>query len=395
MSPRLAARVTWLLQDTAAHVPFYREFWGESRLAEVASLGAEALAGLPLVGKSDLLAADPARLLHSRSRAEDLAWEHTSGSSGRPFAMPIDRASLRRRRLRFLLALLECGYRPGRRLMLISSQATGDIERRARWTRRLGWHYCDVGSSEERLRSDYLAIRPHVLYGPMSALLNLAEDLRGRGTDRWRPGTLISTGEQLMPQHRRQLVEAFGPSVTDFYGMSEFGLVSWRRVSDRAYRTPEGPYFMEFLPSANEQGLESLVITGLGERALPLVRFDTGDLVRRDHEAPGAPIVEFVGRSMDSLRLPGGRSVSPYRIAVALEEIPGLQEYRVTQQIDGSVDVALRCRPADASRVSNFARSAMTGLCNGVEVRLDCDSGPLPAVEGKLRPIRSMVQAPR
>lgn len=395
MTPRLAARVAWLLRDTAAHVPFYRELWGESRLAEVTSLGAEALAGLPLVGKSDLLAADPERLLHSRSRPADLAWEHTSGSSGRPFAMPIDRAGLRRRRLRFLRALLDCGYRPGRRLMLVSSQATGLIERRARWTQRMGWHYCDVGSHEERLRSDYLAIRPHVLYGPMGALLHLADDLRGGDTDRWRPRTVVSTGEQLMPQHRRRLVEAFGPSVTDFYGMTEFGLLSWRRVSDRAYRTPEGPFLMEFLPSTTEHGLESLVVTGLGGGALPLVRFDTGDLVRRDHSSPGAPIVEFVGRSMDSLRLPGGRSVSPYRVVVALEEIPGLQEYRVTQQVDGSVDVALRCRPADASRVSNLARSAMTGLCNGLAVRLDCDSGPLPVVEGKLRPIRSMVRAPR
>lgn len=395
MSPRLAARVAWLLRDAAAHVPFYREFWGESRLAEIATLGVGAFAGLPLVGKADLLAADPARLLHSRSRPADLAWEHTSGSSGRPFAMPIDRASLRRRRLRFLRALLECGYRPGRRLMLVSSQATGLIERRARWTQRLGWYYCDVGSREEKLRSDYLAIRPHVLYGPMSALLHLADDLRGRDTGHWRPKTVISTGEQLMPQHRRQLVTAFGPSVTDFYGMTEFGLVSWRRVSDRAYRKPEGPFFMEFLPSATEHGLESLVVTGLGGGALPLVRFDTGDLVRRDHALPDAPVVEFVGRSMDALQLPGGRRVSPYRVVVVLEEIPGLEEYRVTQQVDGSVDVALRCRPADASRVSSLARSAMSGLCDGRAVRLDCGSGPLPAVEGKRRPIRSKVRTPQ
>jgi len=389
---RRAQRLDALLRDCARQVPFYGRCWGPDLAGRVAASGARCFTELPVLAKRDLLGVDPTERLHRAFLDRRLARECTSGSTGAPFAMPLDAASLRRRRRRFLAALLDSGYRPGRRLLLVSSQPTESIERRAGVMRCLGWHYADLGQSEDSLAESYLRARPHVLYGPLGALLHIADRCAGRVADGCRPAVVISTGEQLMPQHRARLEARFGAPVADFYGMTELGLVAWRTAHRRIYRCPGSSLLLEFLPCADDPALERLVVTDLRGGALPLVRFDTGDLVRRDRTARDQPIVEFVGRSLDSLKLPDGRRVSPYRLLTALEGVPGIAEYRVLQQHDGRVDVLLHCAPA-AAGAATVARveNAVSVLCPGVEVRVQPEDRPLPVPTGKLRPIRSLV----
>jgi phenylacetate-CoA ligase len=389
---RQARRLDALLRECARNVPFYRRCWGPGLADRVAASGATCFADLPVLAKRDLLAADPTERLHRDFLECRIARECTSGSTGTPFEMPLDAASLRRRRQRFLAALLECGYRPGRRLLLVSSQPSESIKRRAGVMRRLGWHYADLDQPEDSLAESYRRTRPDILYGPLGALLQIADRSAGHLPDTRRPAVVISTGEQLSPQHQGRLEAGFGAPVADFYGMTELGLVAWRSAGRRAYHCPGTAFLLEFLPAADDPGLERLVVTDLRGGALPLVRFDTGDLVRRDRAARGQPIVEFVGRSLDSLRLPDGRGVSPYRLLTALEGITGIAEYRVLQQPDGRVDVLLHCASAAAgtAAVERVAR-AVSVLCPGVEVHVRPQDRPLPATAGKLRPIRSLV----
>ena len=171
--------------------------------------------------------------------------------------------------------------------------------------------------------------------------------------------------------------------------MSELGLLAWRAATQDAYCVSRD-FFLEFLPDADVDGLERLVVTNLRGGAQPVVRLDTGDLVRRDHARPGRPITAFLGRRIDALVLVNGARLSPYRLITALEALAGVVEYGVTQQADRSVDVRIRCtREIDAPVVAAAARGAVTDLCPGLTVRVHCRAAPLPRLEGKLRPIRS------
>ena len=384
----LPAALAGVVAVAAQHVPFYRRHWsldaGDGPLQAVRRFH-----DLPLLRKSDLLAAVPSELLDARYACAKLATEPTSGSSGTPFEMRIDPVSHRARRLRFLSALLANGYRPGRRILVVSSQPTAMIQARQGWARRLGWHYADLDSPEQVLAKAYAQARPNVLYGPLSALLDLAARLPA-DVLRHRPRSVVSTGEQLLPQHRRALQAAFGPDVTDFYGMTELGLLAWRAAAHDAYRVSRD-FFLEFLPDATVDGLEQLVVTDLRGGAQPLVRFDTGDLVCRDHARPGRPITAFLGRRIDALVLVNGIRLSPYRLITALEGLAGVVEYAITQQADRSVDVTIRCtRENDAPVVAAAARGAVTELCPGLPVRVRCSPAPLARPEGKMRPIRSL-----
>jgi phenylacetate-CoA ligase len=374
-----------LVQETARHVPFYRSHWTSGGV-DVGQLSLPRdFASLPVVRKSDLLAAGVQARLDDRRRAAELVVDATSGSSGQPFEILVDRSAMRSRRLRFLRALLGAGYRPGERLMLVASRHATPLG-----ARLLGWTYASLKQGEDALAAEYLRARPAVLYGPLSSLLALADRLTTGHRDHPRPRLVVTTAEELTAAQRRTLDRAFGARIADFYGMTELGLVAWRSGEHGPYRLPAASLLLEYLPCAADDALERLVVTDLSGGAMPLIRYETGDLVRRDRTLPGAPIVRIAGREIDCLRLPGGGRVSPYRITTSLEVLEGVDQYEVVQHRDLSVEVFIRTFAADAAPIFERARPAVNHVCDGA---LSLEVKPMAAPEGtgrKLRPVRCL-----
>ena len=112
-------------------------------------------------------------------------------------------------------------------------------------------------------------------------------------------------GDGLKPVQRRII-----------YSMSELGLVAYSKPGFPGYQVLTDEFHVELLPATpGKRGeLERLVVTDLEPGAMPLIRFDTGDLVHRDASrglgtagAPtsalaSAPIVAFRGRAVTSDR---------------------------------------------------------------------------------------------
>jgi phenylacetate-CoA ligase len=375
-----------LVNDTARHVPFYRSHWASAGVdVERLSLPRD-FERLPVVRKRDLLAAGVQARLDDRRRLADLVSDTTSGSSGQPFEIFVDRSAMRWRRLRFLRALVGAGYRPGERLMLVAHRHATSIG-----ARLLGWRYASLKQGESALAAEYLRTRPAVLYGPLSSLLALADRLTIAHDGHPRPRLVVTTAEELTAAQRRTLDRAFGARIADFYGMTELGLVAWREGCEAPYRLPATNLKLEFLPCAADDTLERLVVTDLSGGAMPLVRYETGDLVRRDHSLPGAPIVRITGREIDCLRLPGGGRVSPYRITTTLEVLEGVDQYEVVQNRDLSVEVFIRTvGAADAAPIFERARQAVNHVCDGA---LPLEVKAMAARDGtgrKLRPVRCL-----
>jgi phenylacetate-CoA ligase len=374
-----------LVTDTARHVPFYRAHWAAAGIdVEALSLPRD-FARLPVVRKSDLLAAGAEVRLDDRRRRSRLAAETTSGSSGQPFEILLDRSALRRRRLLFLRALVGAGYRPGERLMLVGSRHATPLG-----ARLLRWTYASLKQGEDALAAEYLRTGPGVLYGPLSSLLALADRLLDRHPGAPRPRLLVTTAEEITAAQRGTLERAFGANIADFYGLTELGLVAWRAGGREPYRLPAANLLLEFLPCADDEALERLVVTDLSGGAMPLVRYETGDLVRRDRSLPDAPIVRIAGREIDCLRLPGGRRVSPYRITTSLELLDGIDQYEVVQNRDLSVQVFIRTLVADAGPIFERARQAVNHVCDGalsIEVKAMTARG---GTGRKLRPVRCL-----
>ena len=302
-----------LLNDTARHVPFYRSHWASAGV-DVGRLSLPRdFASLPIVRKSDLLAAGVQARLDDRRRRADLVVDATSGSSGQPFEVLVDPSAMRRRRLRFLRALVGAGYRPGERLMLVASRHATSLG-----ARLLGFRYASLKQGEDALAAQYVRTRPAVLYGPLSSLLALADRLTTGHRGHHRPRLVVTTAEEVTAAQRRTLDRAFGSKIADFYGMTELGLVAWRSGAEEPYRLPATHLKLEFLPCAADDALERLVVTDLSGGAMPLIRYETGTSctatahcpVRRSCGSPAARSIACACRAVGASRPIGSRPAS-------------------------------------------------------------------------------------
>jgi phenylacetate-CoA ligase len=296
--PMNASRLRHILLEAAEHVPFYKQHWRAAGVDLTRVGSAVHLEFLPVVSKADLLACPPELRLDQRFSER---------------APHVEQALVRRRRWRFVTALRDVGYVPGEKVMLISDAP------RASGVAFLRWTYVDPSCGESEVFATYARKRPHVLYGPLSSLVLLARRMLATPQVTCRPKLVVSTGEQLTDAQRSLLESAFNARVADFYELGAAGLVAYSRPGISGYHVLSKDFHLELLRVPGTTGLERLVITDLGDSAMPLIRFDTGDLVRRDGARAGSPIVGISGRDADGLPAASGECLSPYEVELALD----------------------------------------------------------------------------
>jgi len=387
--PAARMRLQRLLTDAGRHVPLYRRLWAASGIDADDLQVARDFQRLPWLDKAALRPCRPEDRIHGKRRDIHLAEELSSGSSGEPLTVFKDRAAQLRRRWAFLRALLACGYRPGQRCLLLTSR------RSATWPTVARWSYANIGEDTATLASRLDALQPDVLYGPLSTLELLAAQRTQRTPRPAGPRLVISTAEQLTRQRRATLERGFGAPVADFYGLSELGLVAYRTPGNPQYTPARASLILEFFPIAGEPSVERLVVTDLAERTSPWIRYDTGDLVRRDPQLARRPIVELAGRSMDCIVLPEGGLVSPYRIDVLLEQVPGLRAFEVVQHADFAVDVTLDMAPGIGEQACSTVRRGLESILGTTAaIRMRTGTIQRDPAGTKFRPIRSLVGSP-
>jgi len=376
-------RLRRAVAEAGRHVALYRELWRDANLAADPER-------LPLLDKARLRAAAPDERVHDGRRHRRLTPERSSGASGEPLTIQSDRRARRARRLAFLRALVRCGYRPGHCLLLLTNRK----RRRALGAALARWHDAGLGEDTAALVKRAAKLKPQVLYGPLSTLELVAGQLLEHLPRLPTLRLVVSTAEQLTAERQRTLERAFGVPIADFYGMTEFGLVAYRPPGSDAYVPARSSLIFEFLALPHDRAVEQLVISDLAERTSPLLRYDTGDFVRRDATRIDRPMVEFAGRAFDCIVLPNGERISPYRIDAALEDLPELRAFEVVQQADLSIDVTIDVAPREAERMRRSVAAQLTPVFgHAMPFRIAAGAIRRPPAGTKFRPIRSLAAA--
>jgi phenylacetate-CoA ligase len=355
-----------------AHVPYYRDMFARLRLTADDIARRQDLPRLPLLTKREL------REHFENLRPETLPpgvviWgtASSSGSTGPPTKVVFSEAAntmftvLNQRQTRWFrrdprrtLASI--------RLSSANLQATpaegladGQTLRVPRW-RYVGVFfetgpslYFNITNPVEaqvawlrRERPDYLIIRSH-------ALEHLAMTCAGeRPCESLLAVTAIS--EAISPSTRRHLQAIYGARVDQGYGLNEIGLVGMRCEADR-YHVHREHCVVEII---DEAGLPCrpgrsgrVVVTGLQNYAMPLIRYDTDDLAT----ATAGPCPcgrtlpsfgEIHGRYSRIVSLPEGTLDRVAALRTALQGMPtklgrGLRRYQIHQFSDGRFELRL------------------------------------------------------
>lgn len=309
------------LQNAYAHCPFYRERFDQANAAPRSSAPFESLKRLPFLEKRDVI--DHLDPLTSRDLPpKKRLYITTGGSTGVPVGFYLEKGVSRPKEQAFLETMWRrVGYHANARVAVIrghvtDSRASGKICRSdptRGWLILSSYHLTDQRIPEyleaiERYRPDFLHIYP-------SAALTIAEYLE-KTEQSWRiplSGALCGSERLTIPQ-KRLLETTFSCPVYRWYGHSERATLAGEgRASEYFYFFPQYG-FTEFGPPDNE-GYQEVIATSFHNRAMPLIRYRTGDYVKlaaddAQLEFPWPAAVEIAGREQEFLVSGTGRRIS-------------------------------------------------------------------------------------
>ena len=322
-----------------------------------------ALAALPLVSKLELHRAG-SRVFDGGSIHPDWYHSASSGSTGEPFRVWYEpRAWATLKYLVKLRARIACRARLTDRFALLDvMQSTRPV---IGWGGR--WARISVLEPASSIAAALEAFAPNVVYGLPSALLDAGRLLQHRGRQ-LSIRAVFTSGELLQSLTRENLVRAYGAPVYDIYGTSETKEIAWECPHGKMHLNADVVHLEAVdesghtLPAGSEG---DLVATLLVNRAMPLLRYRTGDrgtlLAETCSCGCTMPLMGGVtGRNADILVMQDGHRISPYALTSAIERVPGVVRYQVSQLDQARVRVrAILDSAADQTAVTLQLQSTL------------------------------------
>jgi phenylacetate-CoA ligase len=355
-------RLRRLVQHAYDHVGYYRELF-ETRGIDPRDLRSlDDLRRLPVLTKGALrenLFFDLLSDNHDKRKIQKIS---TSGSTGEPLALYVDRFQLDMRWANTARNVEWTGYRfPDRQVRLW--HATIGLSRQQALKEHLdawlsGRRFFPVfGLDDATIRRylDYVRrTRPALLDGYAEAFNVIANVLGREPVDGLRAGAVISSAQTLPPETRARVEAAFGCRVFDKYGAREFSGIAHECEAHAGYHVNAESYLVEVMRDgrpAAEGEVGEVLVTDLNNRCVPLLRYQLGDLAVATREpcacGRGLPrIRRVIGRVQAVVRGTNGRYLPATFFAHFFKEYEyAVARYQVVQEAPDRIDVRIIRRP--------------------------------------------------
>jgi phenylacetate-CoA ligase len=167
----------------------------------------------------------------------------------------------------------------------------------------------------DRIARELQAVKPQVIEGEPVYLSLLARALARRQVTVPSVETVILTYGKASRQHSRRIAEAFpGAAQVDLYGSTEAGYLFVGDAFADNLQVVEDNAFVELMPwREGEAGVYQIQVTTRGREAMPLLRYHTGDIVRRTPTG-----FRILGREKDLYFRTDGTVISAHEIDAVL-----------------------------------------------------------------------------
>lgn len=188
--------------------------------------------------------------------------------------------------------------------------------------------------------------RPHFIQGYPSGMYALALFMKKRSLKVHAPKAIFSASEVLHDDQKQLIEEMFGAPVFQWYGQVEL-TVNIHECHERRMHVKEEYGLLELLKDdgteaqAGEVG--TVVATGWGNKAFPLIRYNTGDAMKMSAEQScpcgrGGRIVEkIMGRDEDFIITPEGKYVG--RLDFVFKPVHTVSESQIIQETENEITV--------------------------------------------------------
>jgi phenylacetate-CoA ligase len=230
-----------------------------------------------------------------------------------------------------------------------------------------------------------------------STLIALADYMTTHQIENPGVSVLTSTGDNLFRPQRDVIEGAFGVGVTDYYGAGGEGvhLASQCELRDRYHIHMENTV-LEILKEgrpARPGELGNIVVTQLDNYAMPLIRYDMGDLAKAGDDRPcpcgrAHPTIQSInGRACDVIRTPSGSALLPQFFFIgSFKTLEKVARYQVVQEQIERISIKLVAEPGCDQRASEMSLRGYLDAATGGSLAVDFEWVPEIPLAGLGKP---------
>lgn len=289
---------------------------------------------IPVLHKQDILKRGPAAFFSDYPAIErglqnrEYEYEHTSGSTAQPMTVIMEDGWWNEQTRRAYLAhprLAPYAGQPVRKAVLAPVACSSNLcpYEDEPFPHRYfeGTVYLNLTSDPfafpesewDRIVLELQAVKPEILEGEPVYLSLLARAVAKRRMHVPSLRVVILTYGKASRQHSRRIAEVFPAAQIDLYGSTEAGYIFVGDAFEDNSRVIDENAFVELAPWNGRADVFHTQVTTRHRRAMPLLRYDMGDIVQRFPTG-----FRILGRDRDLVYRPDGGLVSTSDIDAAL-----------------------------------------------------------------------------
>ena len=402
-------RLKAIIKHAYDYVPYYHRLFLSAKIKPEDIKNSGDLRKIPLTTKQDLQK-NYFDFITRGLDASKLPSSFTSGSTGPTQKFVYDYSSRRYNNASTRYLYFECGVKPGDNFVTVWGRGAQSILWGKKYVRLWG----DISHTTvpllppQKLINVLRQINPDVLNTFPSVLSTLANyDISGTN-----PRLIFTQGEVVTQRCRDIAKKMFNSELFETYASVEFGLLAFECNKHCGLHKMTNDAYIEIVDedgeytSPGEQG--EIIVTGLRNYAMPLIRYRIGDLgIPADEKCPCGrswSIIKSVqGRTNDYLVLPSGRKISAGWLYIERIVDPELKknlfsvaQYQIIQNRKNRIILKIvkgrKFDPEMLERIKNNLEMYFATLGENLEVVMQVVKEIPKGRTGKKRDLVSMIQ---
>jgi phenylacetate-CoA ligase len=261
-------------------IPFYQNLFWKCDFDPYLFVSLDSLSKLPILSKETVLA-NPADFYSSNEMSKSIRLR-TSGTTGNPLVAYASKRQWIVEQAAVWRQWSWAGYKFRDKMAIIRSHAPQHNEPLTKFNRLKNWLYMSPYHLDEETVLKYLQIlkkwKPIVLRGYPSSLYIMA---RTAHLHKIKIPSLkfgLTASEVLSEEYRAEIESVFNIKVFDHYGQAEITTMLHECERHSGMHILEDYAYTELLPTTKKNEYK-LIASNLFNESMPLIRYDTGDLV--------------------------------------------------------------------------------------------------------------------
>lgn len=326
----------------------------------------------PVINKN-IIRENYSKIFSSAYIGKPLHTVSTSGSTGTPFSLEWD-IGKRKRQLADLIYFNEkAGHKLGEPYMYFRVWTSKNNKSRLG---RLIHNVTPIDirnlddTTFETIRARLKRGREKTCIGYASTYEFLAKYLQelGDSPKDFRAKSFITSSEVMTTEVKQMIMDTVGCSIADRYSNEENGFLAQAYGTSEQFEVNCASFYMEILKEDADEPAEigelgRIVITDLFNHAMPIIRYDTGDLAMKSAEIDGwvTSINSIKGRRADVMYDTSGNKITSHAWGVYMKEFDKLKQYQIVQEtaFEYTINLNGAAPHYDDDSILNFLRSIL------------------------------------